>query len=213
MNAQQIFSHVAQSLEAINTRLNGVSKDVEGMRNPRSAFFFSEHTAKYLAQTRTDIGLVFPVSGAVNPKAPKRFTQFVNALQVAEYKNIDLTTARALVALREAGGTLHRDALFNLLTGKVKTEGVSPNTKGVGATRLDSLLGRVGKDSVETQLSRSFGANGFCRALGMVSVSGAVNFSVTVNPENLFVKRFYSLIDSATAAQLEELGGKGKSEE
>jgi len=80
----------------------------------------------------------------------------------------------------------------------------------VGPAGLDRLVGRIGRGTVETQLSRSFGENGFCLALGMVTTVGAKNFAVTVNPDNPLSQRFYKLIDGASAAQLDELFGEGE---
>lgn len=213
MKAAEILSFVSSSLRALRDRLTGSggsAKDVDAMTRGKGFFYLDEKSAGYLAQTGIKpetLAQIFPADGKINPKVPKRFIQLVNGLHAASYKNIDATTARALIALRVAGGTLNRDALHNLLTGKIKVEGVSPETRGVGVRGLDRLVGRIGRGTVETQLSRSFGVNGFCGILGMTSTAGAQNFAVTLNPDAVFSRRFFALIDNATEGQLDELFG------
>jgi hypothetical protein len=151
------------------------------------------------------LGLIFPLSGMVNPKVPMRAVQFINALNAKTYGSIDLTTCRGFLACRDAGYTLNRDAIEYTLTGRVMTTD-APNTKGVSLSMLDKIVGRVGRGTVGTQVSRTWGINGFARALGMVEVTGAVNFTVKVNPDAVFSRRFYTLIDDAKRSQLEEMG-------
>ncbi len=216
MQASKILAFVVASLRAIDARLNPgeTNSRCNAMRDENRIYGFTQKTANYLAQsglTEVKLSAIFPESGKINPTVPYRFTQFVNALHAATYGQIDRTTARALLALRAANGQpLNRDALANLLTGRVKIEGVCPNTRGISITGLDKLVGRIGRDTVETQLSRSFGESGFCGVLGMTESKGKTNFSVSVNPENLYVKRFYALIDGATKGQLGELFNEGK---
>lgn len=211
MNASQIQNAINVSLRAVNARLGGASKDIEKCYRENSASFASAKTAEYLAQSNIDpdmLGLIFPRDGNINPKVPMRALQYINAVHAGSYPDIDATTLRALIATRAAGGTLNRDALHMLITGKIKLEGISPNQKGVGIRWLDRLVGRVGSNTVETQLSRSFGLNGFCRAFGMVKTVGAVNFSMTIQPENLYVKRIFELVDGATDSQIDAVLGE-----
>ena len=163
------------------------------------------------------------LAGAVEPDALRaifapgapvtpgyRFVQFAYGLQVGEYKSIDRTTARGLLALRDAGGKLSRDALDMILTGKVRGTDLPPNTRGVSLTRLDSIVGRVGRGTSPTQISRSFGRTGFARALG---VTGGEGREIALNMGNPVTARFFALIDGATDSQLRDIGGGKGSEE
>jgi hypothetical protein len=44
----------------------------------------------------------------------------------------------------------------------------------------------------------------------MTNAVGAVNFEVTLCPDNPFAKRFFALIDTATESQLNEVFDKGE---
>lgn len=210
MSASQIHSMFVACVNGLASRIakGDANPRVINMRKESSAHCLSLQGAQYLHDAGASIDALRAVlHGGVNPTVPYRLAQMVHAMHAGLYKQTDATTARALVALRIAGAPFNRDALNNLITGKVKIEGVSPNTRGVGVRQLDQYIARVGRGTVETQLSRSFGANGFARALGMVHVSGASNFIVSVNPDNGLTKRFFAMVDGATVGQLNEMFG------
>lgn len=178
------------------------------LHKPNSQFYVSESTGSAIAHWGIEAQALQCFAADRNPKVCKRFAQFVNAIHHKQYKGIDLTTVRALYAMRAAGGVIARDALFNLLTGKVKTEGITPNTKGVGVRMVDKLFGRVAKGTAETQISRTFGANGFARYLGMIAGEGAQNTLFTLDLAHPLAQEVFALIDGATDGQIAEMVGE-----
>lgn len=210
MKAAEILVLFSGFVSALVLRMQGGADNarVRNMNNPNKPQHLSAALAGYLAQG----GKVNPdaLRALFDPAAPitpgYRFVQFCTGLHAGDYALIDRTTARGLLALRDAGGSLSRDALAYILTGK--TDGTeSPNTRGVSLTRLDRIIGRVGRNTAPTQVSRSFGARGFCAALGMTRTEGARNAVITLDPEAPMSKRFFSLIDTATEGQLKRIGG------
>jgi len=182
--------------------------DISPMLNkPNSQFYVSEHTSAAIAAWGIEAQALQCFAADRNPKVCKRFAQFINAIHHHQYGAIDLTTARSLYALRAAGGSIARDALFNLLTGKVKIEGITPNTKGVGVRAIDKLFGRVAKGTAETQITRTFGSNGFARYLGMIKGDGITNTMFTLDLAHPLAQEFFKLVDNATEGQLQEMVG------
>jgi hypothetical protein len=209
MKATEVRSMFVACVDGLAQRIahGDQNSRVKAMRKEHGLFNLEDKGCAYLAQAGIKADVLRAIMNpAGNPTVPYRFAQFVNAMHAGTHKQIDLTTARALLALRDAGGSLNRDALGYVLTGKARADGV--NSKGVSLTKLDHIVGRVDRGTVETQLSRSFGSTGFCTALGMTVAVGARNADVTVNAESTLAKRFYALIDSATEAQLREMGEK-----
>ena len=201
-------------LTALRDLLSAHSKvaggDISPMLNKEHSFFYVDaQTANAIATWGIESQARDCFATDRNPKVCKRFAQFVNAVNAKNFKNIDATTIRGLYALRAAGGSLTRDALYNLLTGKVKVEGVSPETKGVGLRQLDALgLNRVGRGTAETQISRTFGANGFARFLGMVTSDARVNPVFTLDLSHPLTQEVFALVDNANAAQIAEMVGE-----
>lgn len=182
-------------------------KDLEKMlTDERSVFFFSEHVNAQIDAWGLDVSQVF--SPSVNPKVTKRFVQFVGAVQRGEYKNIDRTTACILLGLHLAGDfPLTADALWSIGTGgRVKTEGVSPETRGVSTRTVARLVGSVSHRTIGTQLSRSVGKNGFLQLVGATKGEpGKVNQVVSLNRAHPMVTAFIDMIGKATEGQLSEL--------
>lgn len=214
MRKQEILSLIERALSGLDARITAQkgspSGDVAAMLDESSKKFYAldESVASYLSQcpmiTPASLSLVF--NAGINPKVPKRFAQFARAMTAGNYKLIDLTSARGLIGARDAGGTVQRDALTYMITGHVMQDRETPNATGVSLRALDKLVGRVSPATVGTQLSRTFGANGFCTALGMTEMKGG---AVQVNPRAMLCERFYTMIDKARADQLASIGGKG----
>lgn len=181
------------------------------LNDERSAFFFSAAIDKQVNDWGIDASGIF--STTVNPKVTKRFVQFVGAVQRKDYSKIDRTTACILLGLHLAGDfPLTADALYEIGTGgKVKSEGMSADRRGVSVRYVSRLVGAVSPKTIDTQLSRSVGKNGFLQLAGATTGEpGKRNQSVTLNRAHPMVKAFIEMIDRATEGQIDEMIGDKK---
>lgn len=216
MKAKQVqnatYTARVEALRALRARLvekNGpdAGRDVDAMLKDNGKFAFTEKVNAYIDGLGLDaqaLGAIF--APGANPKVSKRFVQFASAMHSGLVTAADRTTLWALAALLQ-GQTLQRDALHYLATGKVQSDGVSPETRGIARRKLEKVLGSVGHSAVETQLSRTLGKNGFLVQLGAVVKEGARNASLTMNTEHPLVTRFVEVIAQSTDDQLKQAMG------
>ncbi len=130
------------------------------------------------------------------------------AIRHEQYGQIDRTTACVLLALHLAGDfPLTAGALWEIATGgKVKSEGMGENRRGVSVRTIRRMMGAVGVSTVGTQLSRSVGRNGFLQMSGAtMGEPGKVNQAVTLNRAHPMVRAFVALIDKGTEGQIAEM--------
>lgn len=170
------------------------------------AHFFSEEINAQIDAWGLTVDALFNAN--CNPKATMRFIQFIGAVRHENYAQIDRTTACAILALHLAGDfDLTTGALREIATGgKVKTEGMGENRRGVSTRTVARLIGTVGEGTIETQLSRSVGARGFLQVVGATSGEpGKQNRPVKMNRTNPLVVAFIALIDKGSEAQIDSM--------
>lgn len=178
--------------------------DILPLFKDKGAFCFTEKTYHEGEKLGVDFSLVFDLP----QKQVKRTTQLINALSAGDYKNIDYTHARILCAMRLAGSyDLTTDAVTALAAGVI---GDGINTRGISRSAINALFSKShGLSTVQTKVSNSTGKNGIYQALGVTwAAPGERNHSISLNPDSPIVKRFFALLDNATAGQLGELVGE-----
>lgn len=188
-------------------RLAATSADMRAvLTNDKSAFHFSESVNAKIDELGIDPAPIFAPDR--NPKAIKRFIQFVHAINAKEYKQIDVTTATIVYALHLTGESpLTTDALHYLAAG-LKAGKVSPETRGVNRSTVSRLFGRVGLSTVPTQASRTVGKNGFLQLIGAtVGEPGKQNQAVRLNPTHPLIVAFFAVMNAATAGQIDDMVG------
>lgn len=195
------------NLKRLQEKNPEAGKDVIAMLySETSPFYFSEAINKKIDAWGIDTSGIF--NDKVNPKVTKRFVQFVGAVHHEQFKDIDRTSACILLALHLAGDfPLTTGALWEVATGgKVRSEGMGENRRGVSVRTVARLVGAVGVSTVGTQLSRSVGKNGFLNFAGATTGEpGKVNQSVTLNRENPLFTAFLDLMSKATEKQIDEM--------
>lgn len=178
---------------------------VLGKGKRASAFEFTEQVNATVDAWGIDTTAIFATDR--NPKVIKRFVQFVHGVNARDFKSIDKTTAKILYAMRLAGDfTLTTDALAFIVSGKLKPDATSPETRGVSTRVVSRLFGNVGLTTTPTQISRSVGENGFLQLAGATAApAGKVNRSYTLNAAHPMVSAFFATVEGATEGQLDEL--------
>jgi hypothetical protein len=196
----------AQARKLIEGHRNAQSKDIEAVLKDKGKFAFVESTFEAMK----GYGLDFKVLFALPQKQIKRAVQMVNAITEKNYKHVDATTACGLYALHLAPeGALSYDSLHYLIAGMVRTDGATGDVKGVSRARLGKMFAKVGANTVSTQKSRTWGDNGFCDALGATTAKHKTHDRmVSLNREHPLVTAFVTLVETATDAQLSEIGGE-----
>lgn len=205
-----------QALQGMLGRLQAASgadagRDVHNMlgnsaKGMNHNHFFSEEINAQIDGLGLSVDSLFSTS--CNPKATMRFVQFIGAVHHEQYAQIDRTTACVILALHLAGDfPLTTGALWEVATGgKVKSEGMGENRRGVSTRTVARLIGSVGVGTIETQLSRSVGKNGFLQAVGATTgEAGKQNRPVTMNRSHPLVQAFIALIDKGSDAQISEM--------
>lgn len=185
----------------LKSHKGAATPDIAPMFTERSCFAFTEKTCTAGTAYGIDWELIFNLP----QKQIKRAAQLVNALHSADYKNIDYTHARILIAMRLAGSyDLTTDAITALASGK-RSESV--NTRGVNFSAVNALFAKShGVSTVKTKVSNSTGKNGIYQVMGMTwGAPGEQNHAIALNLESPIVKRFFDLLDRATTGQLEEI--------
>lgn len=173
-----------------------------------SPFYFSEQINDQIEKWELSVDPLF--SATINPKATKRFIQFIGAVLHRQYGQIDKTTACILLGLHLAGDfPLTSDALWEIATGgKVRSEGMGADRRGVSTRTVKRLIGAVGVSTVGTQLSRSVGKNGFLQIVGATwGEPGKRDQVVKLNRSHPMVIEFINMIERATEAQITEMVG------
>lgn len=189
-------------------RLAATSKDINailGNTKKASVFEFTPVINAQIDAWGIDPSLI--INSDRNPKVIKRFIQFIYAVQVADYKEVDRTTAICVYALQAAGGMpLTTDAL-TYLGAQLKKGAMSPETRGVSKTTLGKLFdGFTGLGSIRSQLSRTFGENGFMQLTGAsIGEPGKVNQRVLINEKHPMVIAFFAMMNKATPEQLAQI--------
>lgn len=145
-------------------------------------------------------------------KATMRMCEFFSACSAGNYQQLDAVTVLSILSAVNAGASA-RDAVTFAVTGKGddSTSDIVKNTALV--RKLQSVCAKVGVTTAPTQLSRSFGVNGFCRALGIGQFErneSGTRELVKIYTKNPFYKRVASLIDDATEGTLELMKGMKK---
>jgi hypothetical protein len=147
------------------------------------------------------------VSERLPVKAIMRMSEFFNALSAGAYQRLDAVTCLAILSNAYAGAK-SRDAITFAVTGK-GDQHTSDQVKNIELVRkLQKVCSKVGASTEQTQVSRSFGKNGFCSPLGIGRiVSGEL---IEVNPKNVFFKKVAKLIDDASENTLQLMKGAKK---
>jgi hypothetical protein len=196
----------AQGIAALRAHYNAGSKDIQAVLSGRGKFGYTEQIHAAM------------IAHGVNPlelfelpqKQVKRAVQMVHAIVTKTYRDIDATTACGLYALNlSPDDALSFDTLHLLIAGIARTDGATGDTKGVQRSRLARMFSRVGVNTVSTQKSRSWGDNGFCQALGVTFAPVRTQDRVvTLNREHPLTVAFLRMVDGATDAQIDQIGGK-----
>ena len=207
---ESIKSNAAR-LEAKSGTVSADCRAMLGFAKNASPFELTESVNAQIDAWGVDTSKIF--GAHINPKVTKRFIQFAHGISARSYANIDLTTARILVALQLAGDyKLTTDALAYLVTGRVGADKTSPETRGVSTRAVGKLFGKVGLTTAPTQISRSVGENGFLTLTGAVNAGKGQNRDHALVHTHPMVRAFVNVIAAATDAQLDELVTKGKRE-
>jgi hypothetical protein len=206
VNALQSNLDRLVSAQIAKTGTQGAAgKDIEVMLSAKNTpTQFTESVSAQIDAWGIDGEKIF--SPSVNPKVSKRMVQFVAAVQGKTYKNVDRTSACIVLALHLAGDfNLTTEALREIATGGKVREGGGADRRGVSVRTVQRLLGAVGTGTIDTQLSRSVGKNGFLNASGATTGEPGVNHTVKLNRSHPMVQAFISMIDGATSGQLDEM--------
>lgn len=183
---------------------------VLGQGTKASVFEFTPAVNAQIDAWGVDTGAIFATDR--NPKCIKRFVQFVHAVVSGGdegARNVDRTTAKILYAMKLAGDySLTTDALAYIVSGKIKPDAVSPETRGVSSRVVGKLFGSVGVTTAPTQISRSVGDNGFLQLAGATSAPrGKQNRAYALNPGHPMVCAFFAMVERLTDAQIERIAG------
>ncbi len=176
------------------------STDLLACLSERSNHYFSPTTMV----EGEKLGIEWALVMTFNQKQLKRTTQFVNAITAGVSTMFDKTHARLLVSMREAGE-------FNLTTGALTALAANKrsdavNTRGVGLGAVNAKIkGAHGVTTVPTKVSNSIGKNGFMQHLGMTYAHPTHDREVFLNHEHPAIIKFFKVIDSMSAGQLETL--------
>lgn len=202
------FADVIAQLSA--HRLAESSADMQavlGKTKSASVFTYTEAVHNKVTEWGIDTGALFAVDR--NPKAIKRFVQFVHGVIARDYKAIDKTTAIIIYSLQLSGGSpLTTDALHYLGAG-LKEGKVSPETKGISRRVVSRLFGAVGLSTIPTQTSRTVGRNGFLQLVGATNGEpGKQNQNVTLNAAHPLIAAFFETMNAATEGQISEMVGE-----
>lgn len=203
-NAKSLAARIA-TLKA--HRLAATSDDMNavlGNSKSASVFAFTPAVNDTIEAWGIDTASIFATDR--NPKVIKRFIQFVHGVNAKDYKAIDKTTATIIYALHLTDGMpLTTDALQYLAAG-LKTDRVSPETKGVSRMTLNKLFGSVGKNTIETQCSRTVGKNGFLQLMGAtVGEPKKQNQRVTLTAKHPAIVAFFNTMNAATQGQIDTM--------
>lgn len=207
MNA--IATTYADGVALLRKHYNVTSKDIQTVLAGKSPKFgYNEKVHAQLIALGIDPADVF----TLQQKAIKRALQFVHATLTGDYRAVDATTACGTLALYlSPDHALEYDALHELIGGIARTEGASGNLKGVSRAKLAKMFARVGVNTVSTQKSRTWGDGGFAQALGMTfAPTRTKGRTVTLNTDHPLTVRFLAMIDRATDAQIDQIGGKNE---
>lgn len=171
--------------------------------------------ALLLQQSGIDAWEICTATEKVLPmKAIMRMCEFAHALSAGDYRKLDATTVLTILACAQSGAKT-RDAVSFAVTGK-GNESTSDEVRDIEQVRrLQKLFAKVGSGTEPTQVSRSFGKNGFCVALGL----GGFNFDekagariLKVNKGNAFYKLVAQMVRKASDSTLKTMKGADKGE-
>lgn len=155
--------------------------------------------------------LLNAVANDLGVKAQKRMIEFFNAIHAGEYRKLDGVTALSVLSSVHAGAKT-REAIHFASTGK-GDENTSDQVKNIALVRkLQRALGQVGASTEPTQCSRSFGKNGFCKAinLAMIGRTDKGEKEFMTNTDNVLFGILTKMIETATDTTLETIkGGTG----
>jgi len=173
------------------------------------------HFAGMLEQSGIDAGVVLQSIETTLPmKAIMRMCEFAHALSAGDYRKLDATTVLTILACGQAGART-RDAITFAVTGK-GNESTSDEVRDIEQVRrLQKLFPKVGSGTEPTQVSRSFGKNGFCGALGIGKFEHdekANARTLKVNKGNAFYKTVKNMVSKASDATLKTMRGADKGE-
>lgn len=173
------------------------------------------HFESMLGKAGIDVSAwVTAVADRLPVKAIMRAYEFNNALHSGDYKLLDATTCNTILA-NVGAGAVSRDAVSFAVTGKgdANTSDLVKNVELCGKIRR--VFEKVGVGTEPTQVSRSFGINGFCGALGIgqfVIDEKSGDRTLTVNAKSPFYRKVFSMIDRASPETLSMMKGKKKGE-
>ena len=148
------------------------------------------------------------VAQSLGNKAIMRCCEFFACLSSKNYKMLDGVTALEALSCAYAGATT-RSAISFAATGK-GNESTSDEVQGLALVRkLQKVLPTVASSTESTQNSRSFGANGFCRALeiGFMQRDAHKINRLVINKSNPFFRAMVKMIESASGETLKQMRG------
>jgi hypothetical protein len=153
------------------------------------------------------------VLGQISDRLPVKATMRMLEMFERMYRGKGSDRTTLLAVCGALMGATSRNAVHFAVTGK-GDENTSDHVKNTARVRkLQKLFGLVGVTTVSTQLSRSFGKNGFCNILGMgVFEKGAkgTDPQLKVNAENVFVRALATYADTASENTLKLNQGSKK---
>jgi hypothetical protein len=215
--SQALVSAEARYLAKNPTNKDGIalthSADIAKARKR----FLNEHSVKVLSEGLSKAGIesfLDDVSQRMGTKAIMRCFEFANALASGNYKHLDATTCLTMFAVACAGVKTRSAVSFAVTgAGDDNTSDVVRDTALV--RKLQQVFPKIGTGTEPTQVSRSFGENGFCKYLGIgfFKKDGNRYAEMQVKTGNPFYKTARTMIEKASEVTLATMkGGKNKDE-
>lgn len=179
-----------------------LEKCVTLKRGSSAKYFLSEAVFEFSISIGADWEAILSTN---NQKIVMRACQFFGALHTGNTADFDHTYANTLRAARKAGKyDLARDAMQCITSGSI-----SPTVETRGVSLRSDKVALHGVGTVPTKLSGCTGkTNGLFQVLGMTYTAPERNATIALNHDHVAVKRFFHIIDNASAAQLAALDSK-----
>jgi hypothetical protein len=219
-NQTNIFTieNVAKALESARVRyveVNGYAHDAQSDDLNKAGKHLTAEVCNYAGalMLKGEIDqqrILDAIAGTLPVKATMRMGEMFARLLMT--KGSDRTTL--LATCGALVGATARSAVHFAVSGK-GDENTSDLVRDTATVRkLQTVFGKVGVTTVATQLSRSFGINGFCNVLGMGSFEkgkAGEEMKLEVKRGNVFVQAIKKYAEGASETTLKlNAGGKEK---
>jgi hypothetical protein len=141
-------------------------------------------------------------------KATMRMCEWFHAISAGDYKLLDVVTVNTILSAVRFGAVSSKGVFF--ATTGIGDDTTSDHVKNTALVRkLHNAVGKVGATTSSTQVSRSFGKNGFAGDIGLGKFvrDESGERRLTIDGQNPFYRRVAHLIDVATENTLRTMRG------